>query len=231
MSSPPRKRSAIAEAFGADRAIALNYVPARHRAAIEALWAIDMAMGDVLRTTSEPMLGQIRLAWWRERLEELDQGVVPAEPRLRAVASELIPRGIRGADVAALEGGWLPLLDNFPWDVRTSEAVWFRGRFLFGLAAGVLGERTQEIEAAGGAWALADAARRCSDAPSRAMLLGQARTLSAGLRGMKFAKTLRPLSMLAAVAIRDAARGEPFESEGAPARTAAMLKHRLTGRL
>ena len=60
--------------IGADRNLALSTVPARSRSALAALFAIDAAMGDVVRTTTDPMLGQIRLAWWRERLEELDGG-------------------------------------------------------------------------------------------------------------------------------------------------------------
>jgi phytoene synthase len=187
-------------------------------------------MGDVLRTTREPMVGAIRLAWWRERLEQLGSEV-PAEPRLQAVAEQLVPRGIGGRDVAALEGGWARLLDDFPWDVATAEAIWFRGRHLFALGARLVGEPTEAIAAAGGLWALADAARRCSDPPSREMLLEQVRTLGRGLGGERFAVALRPLSMLAALALRDAGRGEPFEREGAPGRVAALLRHRLSGRL
>ena len=212
--------------------MALAYVPARHRAAIAALWNLDAAMADVLRSTSEPMLGQIRLAWWRERLQELDGGAVPAEPRLRAAAAELLPRGIRGAELAGLEGGWLRLLlDDFPWTVATSEAVWFRGRLLFGFAAALLGERGEAIEAAGGVWALADTARHCSDLKSRALLLDQARSLGRGLGSMTFGQRVRPLSMLAALALRDASRGEPMEPEGTPARAWTLLRHRVTGRL
>jgi hypothetical protein len=37
--------------------------------------------------------------------------------------------------------------------------------------------------------------------------------------------------MLAALAIRDCRRGEPMEAEGTPGRVAAMLRHRLGGRL
>jgi phytoene synthase len=212
--------------------LALSYVPARHRAALEALFAIDAAMGDVVRTTSEPMLGQIRLAWWRERLEELDAGSdAPAEPRLRAVARELLPLGIAGRDLAALEGGWRRLFDPFPWAVETSEAIWFRGNLLFGLGARILGSADQRIQAAGGLWALVDAARHCSDAPSRRMLIEQARTFAGGLGGAGIAPSLRPLSLLGALAIRDCRRGEPFEQEGTPARAIAMLRHRLSGRL
>ena len=232
MSSPPRKPSLIADPLlGADRALALTHVPARHRAAIAALWGADAAMGDVLRNTSDPLLGQIRLAWWRERLEELDDGVVPAEPRLQAVARELIPRGVSGRDVAALEGGWLRLFDDFPWDIATAEGIWFRGRHLFALAATILGRPGQDVEGAGGLWALVDAGRHCSDAPSRTLLIAQAKTLGAGLERAKFPAEVRSLSTLAALAWRDAHRGEPFEREGTPRRAAVMLMHRVTGRI
>ena len=218
--------------LGADLGLALTYVPVRDRGALAALFAIDRAMADVVRSTKEPMLGPIRLAWWRERLEELDQGgVSPAEPRLRHVERELIPRGVTGRELAALESGWLRLFDPFPWTVQTSEGIWFRGNLLFGLAARVVGRAEERIQGAGGLWALVDAARHCSDAGSRSMLLDQARAFGRGLSGIRFPGPLRPLSMLTVVAMRDCRRGEPFEREGTPGRAAAMLRHRFSGRL
>jgi phytoene synthase len=218
--------------LGADLGLALTYASLRERAPLAALFAIDQAMADVVRTTSEPMLGPVRLAWWRERLEDLDAGVsAPAEPRLVAVERHLLPRGVTGRDLASLEDGWLRLFDPFPWGAETSEAIWFRGNLLFGLGAKVLAVNDPPIQAAGGLWALTDAARHCSDASSRALLLDQARTFARGLGGEKFPTALRPLSALAAVAIRDCRRGEPFEAEGTPGRAAAMLRHRFTGGL
>jgi phytoene synthase len=214
-----------------DKKLAFAYLPARHRAAVEALFAIDAAMGDVVRTTSEPMVGQIRLAWWRERLDELDSNEVPAEPRLQAARSELIARGVAGRELAGLERGWVRLFDEFPWDVGTAEAIWFRGRLLFALGAQLLAKTDDAIEGAGGLWALVDAARHCSDDASREMLTAQARTFARGLGGARFAAPLRPLSMLAALAIRDAFRSGTFEAEGTPGRAAAMLAHRVSGRL
>ena len=94
--------------LGADIGLALTYTPLSNRGALAALFSIDRAMGDVVRTTKEPLLGPIRLAWWRERLEELDDdGTAPAEPRLQQAAAELIPRGVTGRELAALESGWL----------------------------------------------------------------------------------------------------------------------------
>jgi len=217
--------------LGADIGLALTYVPPRDRGALAALFAIDRAMGDVVRSTKEPMLGPIRLAWWRERLEELDEGTeAPAEPRLQAVARELIPRGVTGRELAALESGWLRLFDPFPWSVQTSEAIWFRGNLLFGLGARAVRCSDERIQGAGGLWALVDAARHCSDPESRAMLIQQAQTFARGLGGVRFPGPLRPLSMLAAIASRDARRGEPFEREGTPGRAAVMLRHRFSGR-
>jgi phytoene synthase len=199
---------------------------------MQALFLIDAAMGEVVRTTHEPMLGPIRLAWWRERLAELDKGGgAPAEPRLQKVEQELLPRGISGHDLAALEPGWLRLFDPFPWGPETSEAIWLRGNLLFGFGARLLGSPDEKLQAAGGLWALVDVARHCSDDASRAMLLKQARGFAQGLGGARFASALRPLSMIAALAVRDSMRGEPFEAEGAPGRAAAMLRHRLSGRL
>lgn len=218
--------------LGADIGLALTYVPLPNRGAVAALFAIDRAMADVVRTTKEPMLGPIRLAWWRERLEELDdQAKAPAEPRLQQVVRELLPRRVTGRELATLESGWLRLFDPFPWTVQTSEAIWFRGNLLFGLGARILGRADERIQGAGGLWALVDAARHCSNFDSRAMLLAQARSFARGTAGVRFPGPLRPLSMLAVVSMRDCKRGEPFEREGTPGRAAAMLRHRFSGRL
>ena len=49
-----------------DRILALSYVPARRRAAVEALWRLDAALGAALGGGSEPRIARITLAWWRE---------------------------------------------------------------------------------------------------------------------------------------------------------------------
>ena len=112
------------------------YWPAELRPAFDALFDIDDAMADVVARSTEPALAAIKLAWWRERLEELDHGTVPAEPRLQAAASELLPRDISGAELAGLEAGWATLLQERPdRDVALS-----RGVMMFGLAARLLGQ-------------------------------------------------------------------------------------------
>jgi phytoene synthase len=91
-------------------------------------------MADVVAYSTQPALGAIKLAWWRDRLQELDAGRVPAEPRLKAAAKELLPRGVSGIGLARLEEGWAALLDESPDISRARE----RGAILFGLAATLL---------------------------------------------------------------------------------------------
>ncbi len=215
----------------ADLNLVQLYVPAEKRPAFAALFAVNDALGDVLRSTSDAMVGRIRLAWWRERLDELDQGAVPAEPRLAEAARLLLPAGISGADLAGLEVGWAHLLEPFPWPELSAEATWFRGMRLFGLGARLLDRSDEQIQAAGGLWALVDAARHCSDARSRALMIDRARHFSKAVAGKRFARPLRPLSMLAALALRDLGRWPAIEPEGTPGRALTLLRHRLSGRL
>ena len=110
------KPSPIAERrLDRDREIALEQLPHDLRPAFMALWNLDLAFADIVATSSDPRLGAIRMAWWRERLEELDAGLhPPSEPRLQAVASELLPRGVTGAQLARLEDAWLTSIGTIP---------------------------------------------------------------------------------------------------------------------
>jgi len=188
------------------------------------LWRLDLAFADIISTTTDPMLGAIRMAWWRERLEELDQGrPAPAEPRLQAVARELLPRGVVGKDLSKLEDAWLPLLQPFPWGADAVEGLKLRGRVLFETGAGLLGGQDSKAEVAGEFWSLFDGARHCSDRQSCELLLVSARAALANLP-KKAVREMRPLTVLAALAAADLGEAGGF------ARVAAALRHRITGR-
>jgi phytoene synthase len=172
-------------------------------------------------------LGAIRLAWWRERLEELDMGATPpAEPRLQAVASELLPRGISGRELSALEDCWLPLLKPFPWSDPVANALRRRGEILFGIGARLLGRQSQEAEPFGSVWSLVDGARHCTDRRSREFLIARARSAMAELPGRRVPGELRPLTMSAAFAGYDALNN----GRGGWRRVASALRHSMFGR-
>ena len=51
------------------------------------MFDIDDAMWDVVARATQPSLAAVKLAWWRERLEDLDEGKVPVEPEGEAGTS------------------------------------------------------------------------------------------------------------------------------------------------
>lgn len=172
-------------------------------------------MADVVAQSTQPALGAIKLAWWRERLEELDQGRVPAEPRLQAAAAELLTRGISGTELAGLEAGWAALLQE---DVDP-EVVTSNGTRLFALGTRLLGGDPPEfLEIAGGLHRAGKLQRR-GLAPDGLFVITES---------PRVPRRFRPLTGLAALARRDLRRHEP---EGTPARALTLLRHRLTGRI
>ena len=176
-------------------------------------------MAEVVASSTQPALGAIRLAWWREALERLDHTPPPAEPRLLAVAEHLVPRGVTGASLAALEDGYASLLDEEP----DRDRIGAGGAALFAIGAKLLGANDEHLSTAGRLHAFARAARRG--------LAAFPDDLGADVFGHRFAKSLRPLTAFARLAARDVKRAPKLEPEATPARALALLAHRLTGRI
>lgn len=211
-----------------DRMLALSYVPAGKRAAVDALWRVDAALGAVLSSGSEPMIGRIKLAWWREELDRLDSAPAPAEPVLQLAARHILPNGVSGAELSELEAAWAALLSGEALKAEELELyAEARGAALFALTARLLDqEAAAEQVKAGEAWALIDLARH-SGQPDAHMAFVAAQ---ACIEPVDWPVRLRPIGMLAVLAARDAAHGMPFEPVGAPRRMLRMLRHRFTGR-
>lgn len=83
-----------------DRFLTLLFAPIPQRLSLIALYAFNLEIARVAETVTEPMMGHIRLQWWRETLERLPEG----ETRGHAVAVALSESGL---DVGRL----LPLID------------------------------------------------------------------------------------------------------------------------
>lgn len=219
-------------ALDPDRTLALSYVPAERRPALAALWRLDTALGTVLAGGREPMLSQIKLTWWRDSLARLDEAPPPAEPALQDAAAHILPRGIKGGQLARLEEGWSLLLAPEPLGADAlGRYALGRGALLFRFSSSLLGFQINErVKRAGEGWALADLARHSNNVDARAALAAAAERLS-DVAAQRWPAPLRPLGMLAMLAGRDAERGiEAREPQGAPARMARMFRHRLTGR-
>jgi 15-cis-phytoene synthase len=213
-------------------ALALSYAPRSGAAALEALFALDEALAQLLRTTREPALGQLRLAWWREALARLDSEPAPAEPVLQALAREALPKGVRGASLVPIVHGWEVLIEEEALD-RDALRRFGEGRGeLFVVAGAAIGAASNDpLAAAGQGWALLDLARHLR-APAEA---AEARDLAAPLleeavsrRWSRNGRALGALAHLARLDLRLPHGGEP--PIGAPHRVARLLWHRLTGK-
>jgi 15-cis-phytoene synthase len=212
-----------------DRRLILAYTPARDRPALAALWRLDVTLATILATGRDPTVSRIRLAWWREALERLDRQPPPPEPPvLAAIAAALLPRGLDGAALMALEDGWTRLLTPGPLTADDLDGyARERGGALFALSARILGGAADGVERAGQLWALADLARHSRDPAEAARALAAAAALPAPER---WPPALRPLAMLAMLARRDVARGlGRLERPGAPPRMLRLLGYRLFG--
>lgn len=188
-----------------DRYVATLFAPAHVRDALFALHAYDLALAEVARTTTEPHIGMIRLAWWRDTVREL---------RAKPVAGQPVLAALGGTD---LDPEALAQLAEAHMDVIDGADLGESGAGLFLLAASLLGAAEDDsVAEAGCFWARANARRQGAEVE-----------VSSPAR-VRFGSALRPITALAAVARRDAAgKREPRGSAG---RQFAVLRHMLTGR-
>lgn len=196
---------AFVRAEDRDRYVATLFAPPAARPQLFALHAFDLSLADVVRTTTEPQIGMIRLAWWRDSVEDAPEKPVAGQPVLAAVAA------------AALDPAQLAALAEAHMDVLDGAEIGESGAQLFRCAATLLGaDGSAELAEAGRFWAQANARRRGADVavsmPDR----------------MRFPSAVRPVTALAALARRDAAGKR--EPRGAAGRQFAILRHVLTGK-
>ncbi|MEO5587111.1 MAG: hypothetical protein ABIQ81_05405 [Novosphingobium sp.] len=186
---------AILDSLPAVQRLALAYAPSAARGAWLGLLALDTRLAQLVRETSEPMLGQIRLAWWRERLQESPADRPRGEPLLALL-------GQHGAAFSPLVDGWEELLGEAPLPCASIAGFAMgRAEALAGLAT-TLGHGESAVETArlGRSWALADLALNLSHPEERehAVTLLQADEPQPG----RLPRALRPLVVLHGLAFR-----------------------------
>lgn len=71
-----------------DRWLASRFAPPDARERLIALYAVNYEIARTAEVVREPALGEIRLAWWRDALQQTAQGAPPGDhPALRALAA------------------------------------------------------------------------------------------------------------------------------------------------
>lgn len=194
------------------------------------LFALDARFADVVRSTTEILIGQMRLTWWRDILTMPASDRPVGEP-LVAQISLVEDRGRNLAPLMALLDGWEAMLDDFPWDDRQFDHyAASRGEGYFAFAAGGEKALTPVQIQYSRAWALWDLARHCSDRTMRTAAFDRCMAIVNGQSQPKFDRSGRPLSILCHLMARDVKKRQLADDLYNPASAARIIWHGIAGR-
>jgi phytoene synthase len=158
-----------------DRWISSRFIAdAQARADVIALYAFDHELARAPKVSSNPLIGEIRLTWWREALDEIfESKPVRRHPTVEALAEAIRRHGLSRDALEALIEARYRELDPEP--LTEADALeWVRGTGggVAVIAAGLLDPKgeAEEARAAGAAWALG---RRAAEGPGLKPALDQ----------------------------------------------------------
>lgn len=180
--------------------MAVAYAPRASRPAWLGFFALDRRFAQIVRTAREPMLGQLRLSWWRETL---------ARPVAERPSGDAVLAGLAGwseaAPLVSLADGWEGLLGEAPLDAAAFAALaGARGEAVAAIARqGGEPARADDAAALAYRWALADMAVHLSDPREQATVAALHRATPQP-RG-RWPRLLRPIAVLETMTTREMA--------------------------
>ena len=159
-SADPSDLDALVRRVDPDRWLSSRFVAdPQARADVIAIYAYDHELARAPRVASNPLMGEIRLTWWREVLDEVFEGrPVRHHPTAQALAEVVRRRGLPREPLEAMIDGRYRELDPEPLSSQDAEIL---ARDTAGSAAGLAvmildPAADRDAAAAGGAaWALA----------------------------------------------------------------------------
>ncbi|MWV27960.1 hypothetical protein [Aurantiacibacter rhizosphaerae] len=204
--------------------LALSYAPRSAHAPTCAVLALDTRLAGIIRTGGEPVIAQMKLAWWRERLAQ-DPAQWPLGEPLLALLQQ---SGLDCAQLSPLVDGWEILLAD---SLNKDEIATFaQGRAkAWGAvadAASAAGSRAA-VEQAGRTWALADLSLNLGTQEETARVRTAAHDEAAQQASLP--AQLRPLAVLRGLAVRAMKRNAQELLDG-PGAMALALRLGILGR-
>lgn len=166
--------------------LAVAYAQHKFRAPLALLLEIDNRLQGILENTREPMIAQIKMAWWREAFENSPNARPKGEPLLQALnnVGDVIP----SAALQSLVSAWEILLGSQHWaqDAVATHAE-LRSDAIFQTYAQWVSTK-QGVKAAGQVWATDALRQEFPDRFPKDLQRGNAPSLRS--------RKLRPLSIL-----------------------------------
>lgn len=207
----------------------MAYAKRPDRPRYELVFALDDRFAEVIRSTSETLIGQMRLTWWRDILTK-PAGQRPVGEPLVGRINEAEQQGTDLSPLLRLLEGWEYLLDDFPWDDRQFEQYAVkRGEGLFAFALGGDDALTNDQRAGAQAWALWDLARHCSDTNMRALAFEKCSRFFETVSPVHFDRSGRPLSIMCKLVQRDVTNRALTADLIRPAVASRVIWHGMTG--
>ncbi|GGD51829.1 hypothetical protein GRI62_05840 [Erythrobacter arachoides] len=196
--------------------LALSYAPACARDATLALLALDTRLAGIVRGHGEPVIAQLKLAWWRDRLAQ-DPAVWPAGEPLLALMRTC---GVEPVRLAGMVDGWELLLSEELGRPELEEFAEGRALGWSGLAEAFhVGAPYAAVSTIATAWALADLALHLGGGEVAASAREIALALPRG--DERLPRELRTLVVLHGLARRALLRGSREPLDGPAAMLAA----------
>ena len=195
--------------------LALSYATKASRPLFLALFALEARLAGIVRGAGEPVIAQMKLAWWRDRFAGDPADWPEGEPLLALLRKTVAEPG----ELSATVDGWEMLL-----------AERFSSNHAKGYADGHAALWRAADPAAdkmGYDWGLADLSRNLSDEAERWTATELLR--ERGWHGAKLARSSRPLTVLHALARRAVANDAHDLLQGPGAMLLAM-RVGITGR-
>lgn len=188
----------------------------RHRL----IWAFDARLADIVRTTREPVIGQMRLTWWHDVLTDEAHAKGRGDP----LADSWRAAGIgAGKGCLAMIDGWEELIgQDAPDDMALKNFAEGRGGGLFLALANDVDDPSALLRNAGAAWALWDLSGHVTNATTADRAIKLARSYLPPTEGPRWSGAWKAQKIALGLARRDIMR-----SKCAPGSLTASLYFRL----
>ncbi|WP_188063960.1 hypothetical protein [Sphingobium sp. KCTC 72723] len=172
----------------------------RHRA----IWAFDGRLATIARTTSEAMIGQMRLAWWNDVIDDPHGVKGQGEP----VIEQMRAAGVMAAPgLTAMIDGWEVLVVEPEIDGQgLRDYAAGRGGGLFRALADAP-DAPDWLDEAGQVWALWDLSGHVGDDALADAALGQARAVLETMPLIRWPGAWKPLRLAYGLARQDVLAG------------------------
>lgn len=105
-----------------ERYLAALFAPAARREDLFALYAFNLAVARTREVVSEPLIGEMRLQWWRDAIAAIHEGRPTAQPVVAALGAAIRRHGLaRPPFEALIDARAFDLADEPPEDERALE--------------------------------------------------------------------------------------------------------------